>query len=143
VTRASGRALALALVVWAAGSTPAIGQVTTLPPATQPPTTQPPVTEPPVTEPPTTPVPAPTTTRPRSSTTRSTTTVPATTTTVKLLPPPSVAPQDPTAAPVGTTQSDHISSVFVWMSILGFVFFVGMLVSQWFLTRPGRRGWTL
>jgi hypothetical protein len=135
--------MVLALVVWAASSTPAVAQITTLPPATDPPTTQPPATEPPATDPPTTPVPAPTTARPRSTTSRPTTTVPATTTSITLLPPPSVAPQDPTAAPIGTTQSDHISSAFVWMSILGFLLFVALLVSQWFLTRPGRRGWTL
>jgi hypothetical protein len=145
VTRA--RALALGLVLWAAAAAPAAAQVTTTqPPNTEPPTTPPPpVTDPPVTDPPTTPAPAPTTTRPRTSTTRGTTTTsgPATTTTIRLLPPPSVAPQDPAAAPVGTTQSDHISSAFVWMSILGFLFFAAILVSQWFLTRPGRRGWTL
>ena len=137
------RALVLALVVCAASATPVLAQITTLPPATDPPTTPPPATDPPATDPPTTPVPAPTTARPRSTTSRPTTTVPATTTTVRLLPPPSVAPQDPAAAPVGTTQSDHISSAFVWMSILGFALAVALLVSQWFLTRPGRRGWTL
>jgi hypothetical protein len=138
-----GRVVLLGVVLWTAAASPAVAQIaTTQPPPTVPPTTQPPVTEPPVTEPPTT-VPAPTTTRPRTSTTRSSTTVPATTTSIRLLPPPSVAPQDPTAAPIGTTQSDHISSFFVWLSILGFVVMIGLLVSQWFLTRPGRRGWTL
>ena len=138
------RVALLTVLLWSAAAAPASAQVaTTQPPITQPPTTQPPVTEPPVTQPPTTPVPAPTTTRPRSTTTRSTTTVPATTTSLRLLPPPSVAPQDPTAAPIGTTQSDHISSVFVWFSVLGFLLAVVLLVSQWFLTRPGRRGWTI
>lgn len=143
MTRA--RVLVVGLVLWAAAGAPAAAQVTTTqPPSTQPPITDPPVTDPPATDPPATPAPAPTTTRPRTATTRgSTTTVPATTTTIRLLPPPSVAPQDPTAAPVGTAQSDHISSAFVWMSILGFLLFVALLVSQWFLTRPGRRGWTI
>jgi hypothetical protein len=134
----------LSVVLWTAAAAPAGAQVvTTQPPITQPPTTQPPVTDPPATEPPTTPPPAPTTTRPRTSTTRSTTTVPATTTSIRLLPPPSVAPQDPTAAPIGSKQSDHISSFFVWLSVLGFVVMIGLLVAQWFLTRPGRRGWTI
>ena len=138
------RVLLLSAVLWTAVAAPAGAQVvTTQPPVTQPPTTQPPVTDPPATEPPTTPVPAPSATRPRTSTTRSTTTVPATTTSIRLLPPPSVAPQDPTAAPIGSKQSDHISSVFVWLSILGFVVMIGLLVTQWFLTRPGRRGWTI
>ena len=139
------RALVLlaGVLLWAATAPTVSAQVTTIPPTAPPQTTQPPVTDPPATAPPTTPAPAPATTRPRSSTTRPTTTVPATTTSLRLLPPPSVAPQDPTAAPVGTTQSDHISSVFVWLSILGFVLFVALLGSQWFLTRPGRRGWTI
>jgi hypothetical protein len=138
------RVAVLVVLLWAATAAPAFAQVvTTQPPVTQPPVTQPPVTEPPVTEPPTTAVPAPTTTRPRTSTTRSSTTVPATTTSIRLLPPPSVAPQDPQAAPIGSKQSDHISSFFVWLSILGFVLAIALLVSQWFLTRPGRRGWTI
>jgi hypothetical protein len=139
------RRLVLLLCLLAcAPAAPAVAQIIEPPPSTQPPPTQPPSTQPPVTEPPATVAP-PTTARPRSSTTRpgSTTTGVTTTTTIRLLPPPSVAPQDPSAAPVGSTQSDHISSVFVWLSILGFVTTVGLLVGQWFLTRPGRRGWTI
>lgn len=135
-------------VLWTLGSAPASAQVvSTDPPTTRPPTTLPPTTQPPpppVTEPATTAVTAPPTTRPRVSTTRSaTSTSIATTTTHTLLPPPSVAPQDPQASPVGSEQSDHLSGVFVVLSILGFVTGIGLLGSQWYLTRPGRQGWTI
>ena len=140
------RLLVTTALLWALAVSPAAAQVvttdpppTTQPPTTLPPTTQPPVTEPPVTEPATT---APPTTRARPGTTRVTTTTIGTTTSLTLLPPPSVRPQDPQAAPIGSEQSDRLSSFFVWLSILGFLTAIGLLVSQWFLTRPGRRGWT-
>lgn len=138
------RLLVTTALLWGFAVAPAAAQVVTTepPPTTQPPTTQPPVTEPPVTEPETTAVTAPPTTRARPATTRVTTTTIGTTTSLTLLPPPSVRPQDPQAAPIGSEQSDRLSSFFVWLSILGFVAAIGMLVSQWFLTRPGRRGWT-
>ena len=148
-----GRALVVTGLIWSVAVLPAGAQVvptdppptdppTTRPPTTRPPTTQPPTTEPPVTEAPTTAATAPPSTRPRTATTKVTTTTIGTTTSLTLLPPPSVRPQDPEAPPIGSEQSDHLSSVFVWLSILGFLTAIGLLVSQWFLTRPGRRGWT-
>jgi hypothetical protein len=139
--RVAGRALALGALLVVLAALPAGAQIvsTTDPPVT----TAPPSTEPPVTEAPTVPPTAPPSTRARVSTTRGvTSTTIATTTTHTLLPPPSVVPQDPSASPTGSAQSDHISSVFVVASILGFVVAIALLTSQWFLTRPGRRGWT-
>jgi hypothetical protein len=113
------------------------------------PTTSPPppsITEPPTTEPPTTLPPtseAPTTTRARPSTTRGSTSTVASTTTITLLPPPSIQPADPEQPPPGSTQSDEISPVFLWLSVIGFATGVALLGAQWFLTKPGRRGWTL
>ncbi|MEY2567740.1 MAG: hypothetical protein QOE35_2269 [Actinomycetota bacterium] len=135
------------LVAWAGPAAAQIGSTTTRAPTTTRPiivtTTAPPDTEPP---PETTAVTAPVTTRARASTTAprgTTSTTAGTTTTHTLLPPPSVAPQDPGAPPTGSTQSDRISSVFYVLSILGFVTAIALLSAQWFLTRPGRRGWTL
>ena len=138
------RAVVATVVALLLGVAPAGAQVVTTdpPPTTQPPTTQPPATQPPVTESPTTAATVPPTTRPRPATTRVTTTTIGTTTSLTLLPPPSVRPQDPALARTGSEQSDHLSSFFVWLSILGFLTAIGLLVSQWFLTRPGRRGWT-
>jgi hypothetical protein len=134
--RLGGAALLVLLVLTAA---PVGAQTSTLP--TEP-ITEPPTTEPPVTEPPTTQATLPPTTRPRPSTTRATTSTIGTTTTVTLLPPPSVAPQEPVAAPSGSDQSSHMGSAFVVLSILGFVVAILVLAAQWFLTKPGRRGWT-
>jgi cobalamin biosynthesis Mg chelatase CobN len=134
------RALAAAVTLFALVAllaAPAVAQVTVPEPTTEPPTTQPPATEPPTTQ-----VTVPPTTRPRSTTTRATSSTVGTTTTVTLLPPPSVVPQDPAVPPSGSNQSDHISSTFLVLPILGFVVAILVLVAQWFLTRPGRRGWT-
>lgn len=139
-----GRVAVVALGMWLVlAATPAGAQITTEPPqSTQPLPTAPPTTEPP---PDTTPSTAPPPTRPRPSTTKggSTTTTVAVTTTITLLPPPSVAPQDPAVPPTGSTQSDRISSFFAVLSIVGFLAAIGMLLAQYFLTKPGREGWTL
>ncbi|MDQ1373119.1 MAG: hypothetical protein QOJ09_457 [Actinomycetota bacterium] len=143
--RLSGVVIGLWIVLSAG---PAGAQVTTQPPpTTRPPDTTVPITtapEPPPTEPQTTVATAPPPTRPRSSTTRNTTSTTAgPTTTHSLLPAPAVAPQDPAVPPTGSTQSDRISSFFYVLSILGFATAIALLTAQWFLTRPGRRGWTL
>jgi hypothetical protein len=138
----------VALVTVVAWAGPAAAQVTTAPQPTTTAVLRTTTTAPPNTEPPpdTTAVTAPPTTRARASTTAprgTTTTTVGTTTTHTLLPPPSIAPQDPGAPPTGSTQSGQISSVFYVLSILGFVTAIALLAAQWFLTRPGRRGWTL
>lgn len=50
----------------------------------------------------------------------------------------------PVTLPLATaTQSGSISPVFPILGGVGLMTFVGLLVAQWFLTRPGRRGPTL
>jgi hypothetical protein len=50
----------------------------------------------------------------------------------------------PSTVPLDTRQpSAHVSPVFPILSAMGAVLVVIMLGTQWLLTRPGRRGWTL
>jgi cobalamin biosynthesis Mg chelatase CobN len=109
--------------------------VTTVPP-TAPPTTEAPggvVTTRPA-------APSPTTTVKRGASTSSTV---ARTTTIFTVPTPAATPSgvSPSAAP--RTGTGQISGTFAVLSIVGFVVVAGLLGLQWFLTRPGRRGWTL
>jgi len=125
----------LVLVMWPADAQVPITSSTTS--TTRKPTTT--TTKPPSTTS-TTKAPAtgPTTTR-RPSTT--TTTAPQRTTTTIATPAPA-----PTTTAVPTPVSRHtgdFSPVFTWLTVLGLVAFVGLLALQWFLTRPGRQGWTL
>ena len=112
-----------------------------------------------------------TSTTPPTTAAATTTTHPATTATTAPRsttappPPPSVSSTEapttttPTSVPVSTipapgpppvtlplataTQSGSISPVFPILGGVGLVTFVGLLLAQWFLTRPGRRGPTL
>ena len=71
-------------------------------------------------------------------------------TTAPPAPPPTVGPLPPAPAPPSTIplttkgQSSHVSPVFAILSGVGAAIVLLILVTQWFLTRPGRRRqWTL
>lgn len=82
-----------------------------------------------------------TTTRRGATTTAPTTTAPPRTTSTIPTPAPSPAT---TAAPEPLAKhSGRFSPVFSWLFALGLLSGIGLLVLQWFLTRPGRHGWTL
>lgn len=116
---------------------------------TQPSTTILPTTEPPpsTTAPPTTQRPSttagPSTTRPpRTSTTKPG----ATSSTARAtLPPPSVQGGGPpdTFAARRPPPSGRMSPVLAWLGGVGLLTGFGLLALQWFLTKPGRHGWTL
>lgn len=83
-------------------------------------------------------------TRPRSAVT--TTTVPPSTTTV----PPTTVASIPALAPPPSTlplafsqTSGHVSVFFPILGGIGLVALIGLLATQWFLTKPGRNGPTL
>jgi hypothetical protein len=102
-------------------------------------------------------------TRPTTSTTRpatSTTAAPGATTTTRrpaTTAPPSTAPPRTTSTiptPATSTpttaapepepkHSGRFSPLYSWLFGLGLLSGFGLLVLQWFLTRPGRQGWTL
>lgn len=114
------------------------------PPTTNPPPTVPP-TEVPTTERPggvvTTAPPRPATTAVRRTTTSSSL-LPSTT--LFTVPTPAetpAGPATPTAAP--KTGNGEISGFYALLSGFGFLAVIGLLALQWYLTRPGRRGWTL
>jgi hypothetical protein len=105
------------------------------------------------TSPATTTTSTPPTTQPRATTTTQapatvattaapdTTTVPPPTTTVASIPAP--APP-PVTLPLGSaSQSGSIGAIFPILGGIGLFSLVTLLVAQWFLTKPGRRGPTL
>jgi hypothetical protein len=124
------------LVLWVA-MPPARAQLpisttTTTKPAT---TTTRPVTSTSAASTTTTAKPRPTTTRPKSTTTgRPTTTIPT---------PPPAAPTTTTTVVPRSKNSGKFSPVFTVLAFFGFLAAIGLLVLQWFLTKPGRHGWTL
>lgn len=164
--RSSGRSLGLALVAsvavagWAAATVsglapPALAQISTTASTARPTTTViPTTTDPP---PSTTPTTKPTTTTTERSTTTkapATTAAPRSTTTAKDERAPTTArptipgPGDDGSGPPATfaqrgPHSGSMSPVLTWLSALGLLGGLGMLAGQWFLTRPGRDGWTL
>lgn len=117
----------------------------------EPPSTSPPPTIP-STEPPT-----PTTERvggvvsttsPRPSTTVRRTTTSSSlppSTTLFTVPTPAETPAGPAGTPTAAprTGSGEISDAYALLSLFGFLVVIGLLGLQWYLTRPGRRGWTL
>jgi hypothetical protein len=62
---------------------------------------------------------------------------------------PAVAPIPAGTAPASTLPlqtrepSAHVSAIFPVLSAAGFILVVLMLALQWYLTKPGRQGWTL
>jgi hypothetical protein len=68
--------------------------------------------------------------------------VPASTT-IFTVPTPASTPSGVTPSAAPKTGTGQISGTFAVVSLLGFVVALGMLGLQWYLTRPGRRGWTL
>jgi hypothetical protein len=53
-------------------------------------------------------------------------------------------PTPPSTLPLQSKQtSAHVSPVFPVLSGIGAAVVAAMLALQWFLTRPGRKGWTL
>jgi cell division protein FtsN len=78
--------------------------------------------------------PRPTTTRPTTTTTQQTTTTIAT--------PAQAATTTSTTAPI-SRHSGHFSPLFSVLAFAGVLSGMGLLVLQWFLTKPGREGWTL
>lgn len=134
--------------VHSATSTPfTLPPTITLPtiPATTPKTT---VTTPPIITTPT--VTLPPVTRPRTTVTRPpgstvvTTAAPTTTTTSTTIAPiPAGAPPPVTLPLASEPQSATISPVFSVLSGIGFVSLIGLLLAQWYLTGPNRRGPTL
>ncbi|HZQ27961.1 MAG TPA: hypothetical protein VFA94_09695 [Acidimicrobiales bacterium] len=89
-----------------------------------------------------------TTAAPTTSTTKKpTTTTRATATTTQqpsltTIPTP-VVQATTTTTPHVTPQSGQISPLFIVLSAAGFALALGLFAVQWFLTRPGRSGWTL
>jgi hypothetical protein len=71
---------------------------------------------------------------------------PTTTTTEKpttTIPTPAqTAPSTTTSTPI-SKHSGHFSPVFTYLAFLGVLAGIGLFVLQWFLTKPGRQGWTL
>lgn len=104
-------------------SSTASSTTTTAPPTT---TTAPPATT-------TTAKPRPTTTKAPTTTEKATTTIPT---------PAAVSTTTTTIVPI-SKHSGHFSPVFSVLAFVGFVGGFGLLVLQWFLTKPGREGWTL
>lgn len=93
----------------------------------------------------TVPVTVPTTKVPNtvSGTTSTTAATTTTTTSTTIAPIPTVSPA-PITLPLATEpQSATISPVFSVLSLLGFITLVGLLIAQWYLTGPNRRGPTL
>ena len=78
--------------------------------------------------------PRPTTTRPLTTTTQRTTTTIAT---------PTPEPTTTTTLTAVSNHSGRFSPVLTWLAVLGLLSGIGLLVLQWFLTKPGRQGWTL
>ena len=82
-----------------------------------------------------------TTARPRSSTTAPPQTAPQRTTST--IPTPAPSPTT-TEAPLPLSRhSGHFSPTLSVLAVFGLLAGLGLLAWQWFLTRPGRRGWTL
>ena len=133
--------LLLAVAAWPPGVSAQIS-----PPSTE----EPPVTTVPITEPPTTervggvvttaPRTTPTSAVKRSTSTSST--VPASTT-IFTVPTPEATPTGVAPAAAPKTGTGQISGTYALLSLFGFVAVAGLLGLQWYLTRPGRRGWTL
>jgi hypothetical protein len=90
----------------------------------------------------TTAAPTTTTAKPRPTTTKPPTTVstlPATTT----IPTPAAVSTTTTAPTPISKHSGHFSPVFSVLAFMGLLGGLGLLALQWFLTKPGREGWTL
>ena len=91
----------------------------------------------------TTTAPGPTTTttaKPKPTTTAKPTTTEKPTTTIAT--PAQVSSTTTTTAPIAS-HNGHFSPFLSVLAIGGLVSGFGLLVLQWFLTKPGREGWTL
>lgn len=84
---------------------------------------------------------ATTTTRRGATTTAPPTTAPARTTST--IPTPATSPPTTAAPEPEPKHSGHFSPAYTWLFAIGTIGFLGLLALQWFLTKPGRQGWTL
>jgi serine/threonine-protein kinase len=89
---------------------------------------------------------APTTAPSTTAKPRSTTTKPTTTTTqrpISTIPTPAANPATTTTVVAVSKHSGKFSPALTYFAFTGLLGGIGLLGLQWFLTRPGRHGWTL
>jgi hypothetical protein len=84
--------------------------------------------------------PTPTTAKPKPTTSTAPPTTESPTTTI---PTPVASPSTTEAIVPISRNSGHFSPALTVLALFGLLTGIGLLVLQWFLTRPGRVGWTL